>query len=353
MTKESETPPLRPSRGLGTSTAVRTRLAADRAPSPGVSWRSEDSNRRGIGRTWVPPGPYGVSTPIGHTPGRPSDSRSRRRPSLRFRAPSEVHHRGPARSRRPGGRHVEPCYLSWTLEPYGTLAGRWTRLPTAAPAAIACRVRGLATPISAFTTVPTGARSAGAPLGFSLQGLLLVAAGAPLGDLALLALPHRSPYRGVRRDSADFRALISRRARASNGPRRVRRRRCLPGIHPSRAFSPSVRACALVAPPALSPVGGTTSRPARVTGLREADGSAWSVSGLPALLGFLTFRPSRRSVRRAGGRAHGFTSREMPGVYGTARSLPPRRRRNQGSGPLIRRRRPSVYDWLPRPRYGH
>jgi hypothetical protein len=68
------------------------------------------------------------------------------------------------------------------------------------------------------------------------------------------------------------------------------------------------------------PFGGATSRPARVSGLREADGSAWSVSGLPALLGFSTFRPSRRSVRRVGGRAHGFTSREMSGMYDTVRS---------------------------------
>lgn len=97
-------------------------------------------------------------------------------------------------------------------------------------------------------------------------------------------------------------------------------RRCLPGIHPSRAFSPSVRACALVALPALPPIwrGDVPARP----GLR-ASRSGWiglSVSGLPALLGFSTFRLSRRSVRRVGGRAHGFTSREMPGVYGTARS---------------------------------
>jgi len=37
--------------------------------------------------------------------------------------------------------------------------------------AATCHVRGLATPIAASTTVPTGARSAGASMGFTLRGL--------------------------------------------------------------------------------------------------------------------------------------------------------------------------------------
>jgi hypothetical protein len=192
-------------------------------------------------------------------------------------------------------------------------------LSSAAPAASACRVRGLATPISAYTTVPTGARSAGAPLGFSLQGVLLVAAGTPFGGLALLALPRSIAPGGT---TARGRLQGINLATSSFGRRAPK--------------NPTVDAFLGFTPPEPSPhpfghalwsrcrpshpFGGATSRPARVSGLREADGSAWSVSGLPALLGSLTFRPSRRSVRRAGGRAHFFTSREMPGVYGTARS---------------------------------
>lgn len=147
----------------------------------------------------------------------------------------------------------------------------------------------------------------------------------PFREPCPLGVAAASPHRGVRRDTADFRASISRRARSGIGHR-----------VPKNPKNPTVDAFLGFTPPELSPhpfghalwsrcrpshpFGGATSRPARVSGLREADGSAWSVSGLPALLGFSTFRPSRRSVRRVGGRAHGFTSREMPGVYGTARS---------------------------------
>jgi len=38
----------------------------------------------------------------------------------------------------------------------------------------------------------------------------------------------------------------------------------------------------------------------------------WPLSGLPALLGFLTSRPSRRRSDRTAGRAHGFASRLAP-----------------------------------------
>jgi hypothetical protein len=81
----------------------------------------------------------------------------------------------------------------------------------------------------------------------------------------------RASHRGVRRDAADFRALISRRARSAPDPEGSDRR-CLPGIHPSRAFPPSVRACALVALPALPPIrrGDVPARP----GLR-ASRSGW------------------------------------------------------------------------------
>jgi hypothetical protein len=39
------------------------------------------------------------------------------------------------------------------------------------PEPTTCHVRGLATPIAAYPTVPPGARSAGAPMGFTLRGL--------------------------------------------------------------------------------------------------------------------------------------------------------------------------------------
>jgi hypothetical protein len=55
-------------------------------------------------------------------------------------------------------------------------------------------------------------------------------------------------------------------------------------------------------------------------------GIGWSLSGLPALLGFLTLRPSRRRSVRHGGRAHGFASRSGRVASGPNRSVPPRER---------------------------
>jgi hypothetical protein len=113
-------------------------------------------------------------------------------------------------------------------------------------------------------------------------------------------------------------AEAGRRTRAPSGPssrdeagsRPVRAHlRTSLGFCPSRALSPDVRAVAL----------GRDAHPRTLRriyvcprlGLRvlRSVGRGWSVSGLPALLGFRTFRPSRRSVHRPGERAHCFTSR--------------------------------------------
>jgi hypothetical protein len=89
----------------------------------------------------------------------------------------------------------------------------------------------------------------------------------------------------------------------------------------------------VVTRPALSSSGGMTSLPAWTSGLRGSDGSAWSVSGLPALMGFRTLRPSRYAVPCRGKRAHGFTSRResYPKARHQLRSELPRRHGNHGS----------------------
>jgi hypothetical protein len=119
----------------------------------------------------------------------------------------------------------------------------------AGPPAAACHVRGLATSFAASTTTdPPGAQSAGASMGFALQGVPRVAMGAPFGVPALLTLPAAAPSlpkEGRADDVAAYRALFPRRVRAVARPPRGRSsRRCLPGILPSRAFSPAVRAIA-------------------------------------------------------------------------------------------------------------
>jgi hypothetical protein len=178
------------------------------------------------------------------------------------------------------------------------------------PSATACHVRGLATPIATSTTEPTGARGAGASMGFALQGVPLVrewyssrspcppdVAGrpnSPRGDGR-----ERPPSGPSSRDESVL-SPASRRKPA------VDAFLCLSSPEPSP--HPPGRSL-VVTRPALSSLGGMTSLPAWTSGLRGSDGSAWSVSGLPALMRFCTLQPSRYSVPRHGERAHGFASR--------------------------------------------
>jgi hypothetical protein len=151
-------------------------------------------------------------------------------------------HRRPARSRRPVGRLVGPCFLSWAFVPYDTLSGD-RRMPTAVPPAVlGDRVRGLATSFTISACLPTGARSAGASLGLTLQGSSPVCGASssrsrcPPG----VAGPCAAPW-GAHRSATASRALLSTRARTVIGPCETDRRGP-PGLFPLRAFSPSVRA---------------------------------------------------------------------------------------------------------------
>jgi hypothetical protein len=100
---------------------------------------------------------------------------------MRFRSPSQTCPCSPATRRHPSVPLTEPtgltvprCSLSWAFVPYDTVPDRRTRMKATNPFAAACRVRGLATPIATSTTDPPGARSAGASMGFTLQGVPLV-----------------------------------------------------------------------------------------------------------------------------------------------------------------------------------
>jgi len=102
-------------------------------------------------------------------------------------------------------------------------------------------------------------------------------------------------------------------------------RRCLPGLLPSRAFAPPGSLLALdareIPSHALGGFDVTTRRRHRVS---KHGRLGWPLSGLPALVGFLTFRPSRHRKGRLGERAHGFASRSALVARGAGRSLLPR-----------------------------
>jgi hypothetical protein len=247
--------------------------------------------------------------------------------------------RAPHRGVEPDGpkadepRPVPRCCLSWASMPYDTIPGRRTRLMAADPSTAACHVRGLATPYAASTTGPPGARSAGASLGFAPQGVPFGARGAPLGVPALLTLPAAAPpRRGTKRGRLPAGPSSRVESVLSPGSRGNPAVDAFLGFPPPELSPHPPGPPLVVTAPALSPSRRMTSLPAWTSGLRGSDGSAWSVSGLPALMGFCTLRPSRHSVHRPGERAHGFTSRRTPRkARRQLRSELPRQRCSRGS----------------------
>lgn len=92
---------------------------------------------------------------------------------------------------------------------------------------------------------------------------------------------------GARGDAADFRALLSARVRSVTVPCGTAVDALLGFIPPEPSLPPSRPALWSRGLPSY-PTHGLTSQPGGVPGSSEAGGSAWSVSGLPALMGFVT-----------------------------------------------------------------
>lgn len=214
--------------------------------------------------------------------GPPPDPRVGDRPPLRFRAPSETCPCSPAPQRPPeatlasrDGGPVPRCSLSWASWPYDTIPDRRTRTVAADPSAAACRVRGLDTPLATSTTDPPGARSAGASLGFPLQGVLLVRERCPSRgpcppDVADRTHPPKGegterPPPGPRSRDELVLPPASRRKPAVDA--------FLGFPPPEHSPHPPGRSL-VVTMPALSSLGGMTSLPTWTPGLRGSDGSA-------------------------------------------------------------------------------
>jgi hypothetical protein len=237
------------------------------------------------------------------------------RPSVRFRAPTKTKSLQPRTAASSIGpktdeRLVPRCCLSWGFVPYDTVSDQ--RIRMSGGGSLHRRV-----PRSRF--------------GYLLRGLHHRSyRRAKRRSIPGLRPSRRSP----RRERYPSRGPCPPDVAGDTTPRRERRRtgrlqglvpasesvlppssRRNPAVDaflglspPERSLHPPGRSL-VVTMPALSSLGRVTSLPAWTSGLRGSDGSALSVSGLPALLGFRTFRPSRRSVQRPRERAHGFTSR--------------------------------------------
>jgi hypothetical protein len=239
--------------------------------------------------------------------------RSARRPH-RFRFPAEVHRSTTAPSRGTLRLpRVGRCFLPWAFLPHDTC--------------------GTGDPC------PQGVRPCGVPrarFGYLLRDVHPRPLGEPCGPPSVLGLSpsRRSPRVGpipsrrplpscrsprrfasplkVRADASGFTALLptsSSFCRAN--PCGPARRRCLRGLFPFRAFSPSVLASASCSRPLPPHALGGIDVPVRLRlEVLRNDGVGLSLSGLPALLGFVTLRPSRHRVGARGGRAYEFASRQ-------------------------------------------
>jgi hypothetical protein len=108
--------------------------------------------------------------------------------------------------------------------------------------------------------------------------------------------------------------------------RRTRRVDAFLGFRPPEHSLPPALASALIAGDPLARVG-RFDVPVRLRLRVSKRGRiGWPLSGLPALLGFITFRPSRHRCDLVGERAYGFASRLARVASGANRSEFPRPR---------------------------
>lgn len=167
---------------------------------------------------------------------------------MRFRAPSETCLQSPTprRSCPPAEAGAEPVArrnLSWASLALRHIPDQRIRMMTAGPPAAACHVRGLDTPLAASNHWSSRRQSAGASLGFALQGVPLAHGRYPSRGPCPPDVPAALRLPGEERErAAAFKASFPRRVRAAAGRPKPSDRRCLPGLRPFRAFPPSVRA---------------------------------------------------------------------------------------------------------------
>jgi len=251
---------------------------------------------------------------------------------LRFCAPSEVHHRTPAPSRRSEDRHVGRCFHSWAFVPFDASRNGGPVIRGASGPA-ACRVRGFDTSIATSTTVPPGAFRPRSVHGLHPSRPSPRVDGYPSRDPCPRVVPPVDSPRphGERADGNGFRASFPARARSALGSPKG----------PEASMPSWVSPVQSLLPPRPGDPLWSRSLPSHAFERRDVHirlrhrvfgygGIGWSLSGLPALLGSFTFRPSRHRCARRGGRAHGFASRFRRVASGPNRSMPPHDRTSRG-----------------------
>jgi len=249
-------------------------------------------------------GPLGVLTPSG----LPRDGRAERiAPRGALRAPSDSLQRSVAAPpHRPGlpKESSSDDASSPGLSCPTTHARTTVRLPGASsPGASRARF-GYLLRDRDRRTCGKAFRPLRASSGFSLQGFLLAPVGLPLGSPcppAVARVLSPRPLRSVRTRSASG-PRSRRRARSAVALLRARRVDAFLGfVPPERSPPPSLRALICSRPLPHHALGGTdVPNRLRLEVFRNGR-VGWPLSGLPALLGFSTLRPSRRRGSRAEG----------------------------------------------------
>lgn len=216
-------------------------LAGNRPASRGVSRRSEDADRIDVGWSWVPSRPLGVSTPAGPVFDATSHAaEAARGPSLRFRAPSEASVAAPCRPADPWAGSSDDTTSPGLCLPYDTVSER-RRVSTSVPTGVLGPRRRFGYPLRDLAVVLPAREAPERPWASPFRAFPPCSVVPPLGGPALVALPAPAPHREVH---AGTRPPSGRRSRHGSVRSRSSRigRRCPPGVPPSRAFSPSVRA---------------------------------------------------------------------------------------------------------------
>jgi hypothetical protein len=225
-------------------TARRRLTAADAVP-PGVARSSEDSLAR-------VPGGHGFRPPRTAFR-RPPGLQRARRPVSRSRRAALLGLPLPYRDRSPGPRAVSPTrrrlvrrrLLSWASATLRHTLGAADPFVAAVPPATRA-ASGVWLPPSRRSLPSLPARIVPErPWVSPFKAFPSTAMGTPLGAPALLALPASPtaslPGERATGDPAVFRASFPRRVRADTGARKGPGRRCLPGVHPSRASARPTR----------------------------------------------------------------------------------------------------------------
>lgn len=285
------------------------RLAARRRPAPGVAPCFEDANPTRWGGHRFHPARSAFRRPSGvrgvGSPGRlsPHGGPPCACVPLQRSIATRRHRRAGFSSRSSDGAS------SPGLSRLTTRTGAADPSPAWPPGDAACHVRGLATSIAACTADPAGA------LRHRSVHRLHPSRRSPRSDgypsrgpcpPAVPRLGSRRLHEGARRRAAS--GLRSRTELVRRGSERAACRG-LPGLRPSRAFTPGAPAPRGSAESPLSRLDGRASSTVGVPGSPGTSGTVDPSRGYRLSWGLLTLRPSRRHEDRDGGRAHGFASR--------------------------------------------